>query len=129
MKLFFRYFFRTLRVILGPFLLIWEKLSAPKGIERSAEEQKIVDKKTQLLTLYQYPSCPFCIKVRRHIKRLSLNIKMLNAQHDGEERSELLAQGGKTQVPCLRIKHSDKAPIEWLYESDAIISYLDKHFS
>ncbi len=128
MKLFFRYFFRTLRVILGPFLLLWEYITPPKGIERSQEEQKLVDEKTKNITLYQYPTCPFCIKVRRHFKRLSLNVEVLNAQHEGDARSELLEQGGMAQVPCLRIKHLNKSHVDWLYESGDIISYLNKNF-
>ncbi len=125
MKLFFRYFFRTLRVILGPFLLLWELIFSPKGIERTAEDQNEVDKKTKLLTLYQYPTCPFCIKVRRIIKKQSLNIEVKNAQHEGDDRNELVSQGGKAQVPCLKIIHSKTDQVEWLYESDAIISYLE----
>ena len=129
MKLFFRYFFRTLRVILGPFLLLWEIISSPKGIERSIEEQQKIDEKTKLLVYYHYPTCPFCIKVRRIIKKLSLNIEEKNAQHEGETRSELISQGGKAQVPCLRITHTQTEQVEWLYESDAIISYLENNFS
>lgn len=129
MKLFFRYFFRTLRVILGPFLLLWEIISSPKGIIRPPEEQQKMDDKTQFLTYYHYPTCPFCIKVRRTIKKLSLNIKEKNAQHEGDIRNELINQGGKAQVPCLKISNPQAEQVEWLYESDAITSYLQKNFS
>jgi glutaredoxin len=124
MKLFFRYFFRTLRVILGPFLLLWELIFSPKGIERTSEDQKQVNNKTKFLTLYQYPTCPFCIKVRRIIKKQSLTIEVRNAQQEGNDRNELISQGGKAQVPCLKIIHAETKQVEWLYESDAIITYL-----
>ncbi len=39
-----------------------------------------------------------------------------------ENKAELIAGGGKKQVPCLRIEKSNE--IEWLYESDAIIKYF-----
>ena len=34
----------------------------------------------------------------------------------------LVDQGGKFQVPCLRIEHEQQ--VTWLYESDEIIKYL-----
>ena len=128
MKLFFRYFFRTLRFILAPILLIWEKLFSPKAIERTPEEQQRLDEKTKYLAIYQFPACPFCIKVRRQIKRLSLNIELRDAKNNDEFRLELLDQGGKPQVPCLKISNSENDQSQWLYESDAINSYLEKNF-
>ncbi|MFK5891853.1 MAG: glutathione S-transferase N-terminal domain-containing protein [Pseudomonadota bacterium] len=128
MKLFFRYFFRTLRFILGPILILWEIIFSPRGIVRPPEEQSAIDNKTQYLSLYQYPTCPFCIKVRRQIKRLSLNIELRNTRDEGTFRQELLNQGGKTQVPCLKITNPLNEQSEWLYESDTINSYLDKNF-
>jgi len=129
MKLFFRYFFRIIRIIAGPIMLLWEVISSPKGIERSQDEQKLVNDKTNYLALYQYPTCPFCIKVRREIKRLSLNIELRDAKNDDEFQLELLAQGGKAQVPCLKISNSQNDEVEWMYESDAINSYLQSNFA
>jgi len=129
MKLFFRYFFRTLRFILGPILLIWEAISAPKAIIRTPEAQKLIDEKTKYLAMYQYPTCPFCIKVRRQIKRLALNIELRDARSAEEFRLELLNQGGKAQVPCLKITNPQSNQSEWLYESDAINSYLENNFA
>ena len=128
MKLFFKIFFKTLRFILEPFILLWDKVFVPKGIERTAEEQEIVDKKTQQLSLYQFNSCPFCIKVRRQIKRQSLNIALLDAQHNQQHRDELLAGGGAIKVPCLKIV-SETGDITWMYESNDIIQYLQDNFS
>jgi glutaredoxin len=129
MKYFFRYFFRTLRFILGPFLILWEIVFSPKGIERQPEEQAIIDDKTKYLALYQFPTCPFCIKVRRQIKRLSLNIEIRDAKDDGPFREELLTQGGQTQVPCLKITDPETDQVQWLYESDAINAYLESNFA
>jgi len=99
MKLFFRYFFRTIRFILEPLVLIWDSVTTPKGIERPEPEQQKIDQETEQFALYQYRTCPFCIKVRRTMKRLSLNIEILDAQNDQQHRQELIDQGGKTQVP------------------------------
>jgi len=128
MKLFFRYFFRTLRLILGPFMLLSERLSTPKGIERSADAQQKIDEECKTLQLYQFRTCPFCIKVRRELNRLSLNIASRDAQHEPSARAELQQGGGKITVPCLRIeRHNGEA--QWLYESDDIIAWLRERFA
>jgi glutaredoxin len=128
MKLFFRYFFRTLRIILGPFMLLSEVLTTPKGVERSAEAQQKVDAETSNLVLYQFRTCPFCIKVRKELKRLSLNIEKRDAQRDPAARAELNQCGGEIKVPCLRI--TDEHGIHtWMYESDDIIAYLHERFA
>lgn len=128
MKLFFKIFFKTLRFILEPFLLLWDKLSVPKGVERSPEAQEEMDRRTRNLSLYQFNSCPFCIKVRRQVKRQSLNIPLLDAQHNQQHREELLNGGGEVKVPCLKLV-SDTGEVSWMYESNDIIQYLQDNFS
>lgn len=128
MKLFFRLFFKSLRLILGPILLLLEWLTPPKGIVRAEAEQKLVDQATSKLTLYQFRTCPFCIKVRRAVKRLSLNIEKYDAQHDPQNREELLNGGGKIKVPCLRIVN-EQGETSWVYESSVIIKYLQQSFA
>ncbi|MDX5409033.1 MAG: glutaredoxin [Thauera sp.] len=124
MKTFFRMFFKTVRIVLGPFLLLWERLTTPKGIVRSTEAQARLDAQTRNLVLYQYRTCPFCMKVRKALARLSLAVDRRDAQHDAEARRELELQGGQIKVPCLRITAADGSRT-WLYESDAIIAYLE----
>lgn len=128
MRYLIRMFFRALRIILGPFMLLWEFLTRPEGIVRPLEQQDEVDQECQSLTLYQFRTCPFCIKVRREVRRLSLDIKSIDAQHDEHVRNELLSGGGEIKVPCLRIT-DDSGNFQWLYESGKIIEYLHKRFS
>lgn len=128
MRLFFRYFFRTVRIILGPFMLLGELLTSPKGMERAAEAQQKVDKECKNLTLYQFRTCPFCIKVRKELKRLSLNIEKRDALKDPAARAELEQQGGQIKVPCLRIT-DEQGGQSWMYESDDIIAYLRERFA
>ena len=128
MRIFFRYFFRTLRTILGPFVLLWEALSTPKAVVRSAEEQAQVDAQSAQLALYQFRTCPFCIKVRREMNRLGLKIELRDAQQAGPHRDELIRGGGSAQVPCLRISE-DNGGVRWLYESAEIIGYLQQRFA
>lgn len=128
MKYFFRIFFRTLRTVLGPVVLLWEKLTTPKGIGRPAQAQQQVDQQCRSLALYQFKTCPFCIKVRREIKRLSLNIELRDAQNNEQNRAALLQGGGKAQTPCLRIT-DEQGNSQWLYESADIIQYMHTRFS
>lgn len=128
MKIFFRLFFKTLRLIIGPLLLIGDWLTTPRGIQRPADEQAQIDEKTQNLALYQFKTCPFCIKARRAIKRLSLNIETRDAQKNPLHRSELETGGGQIKVPCLKIT-DDNGNTTWLYESDAIIQYLNESYA
>ncbi len=127
MRLVIRYFFRTLRLILTPFMLISEKISTPKGISRSPEAQARVDDACKDLTLYQFSACPFCIKVRKEIARLGLTIETRDAQHNNHHRETLTAGGGRIKVPCLLIREDDGKE-QWLYESDDIRSWLQQRF-
>ena len=128
MKPLIRLFFKTLRILLTPFMLLWEVVSSPKPITRIPEEQQQVDEECRRLALYQFKSCPFCIKVRRTIKHLSLNIETRDAQRDPRHREELLKGGGEIKVPCLRITNADNT-VSWLYESDDINRYLRERFT
>ncbi|WP_372626584.1 glutathione S-transferase N-terminal domain-containing protein [Arsukibacterium sp.] len=127
MRLFIRLFFKLVRLILTPFMLLSEWLTRPKAIGRDAAQQRKVDESCQYLALYQFSACPFCIKVRKEIARLGLNIEKRNAQHNQQHRNELAEGGGKVKVPCLQISQPGQPPI-WLYESADIISYLQRHF-
>ena len=127
MKPLIRLFFKTLRLVLTPFMLAWFWLTRPKGIVRPAAEQQAVDARTRNLALYHYPTCPFCLKTRRAAQRLSLNIELRDAQHDAAHRAALIAGGGKAQVPCLLITDAQGQPT-WLYESNDINAYLAREF-
>lgn len=128
MKLFFRYFFRTIRILLGPFMLMGEVLISPRPLARSESAQQKVDEACARLALYQFTTCPFCIKVRREFKRLSLPIEKRDALNDPAARAELEQGGGQIKVPCLRIT-DDNGNHTWMYESDDIIAYLQERFA
>ncbi|MGP1628727.1 MAG: glutaredoxin family protein [Giesbergeria sp.] len=127
MKTPIRLFFRGVRTVLGPVMLLKESLTRPKGLVRSPEQQQAVDVACRDLALYQYRTCPFCIKVRQETRRLALNMSFVDAQYPGPARSELTAGGGQAKVPCLRIANTDGTH-RWLYDSTQIISYLRERF-
>jgi len=119
---------KAIRWILGRIILFVDFLTRPKPINRCDESQQLADAKSSSLALYQFHACPFCVKVRRAIRRQALNIELRDAKNDERFRSELLEQGGKVKVPCLRIEE-DGGQVKWLYESDAIVNYLESSFA
>src|ERR1035437_883005 len=128
MKFVFIMFFKILRAIIGPVMLLWEFVTRPKGLARQPALQEKVDQQCRNIVLYQYQTCPFCIKVRKEISRLSLKIERLDAQKDGKNREDLVRGGGQAKVPCLKI--TDQAGnSQWMYESGKIIEYLRGRFA
>ncbi|NRA20805.1 MAG: glutathione S-transferase N-terminal domain-containing protein [Oceanospirillaceae bacterium] len=119
---------KAIRWLLGRIILSIDFLTTPKGLTRAIDEQKDVDSATEKLALYQFSACPFCVKVRRSMKRLSLDIELRDAKIAGQHRNELAEQGGKIKTPCLRIEQVD-GKITWMYESTDIIQYLEQQFS
>lgn len=128
MKWFFKIFFKTLRIVMTPFMLLWEKMTTPKGVVRQPEAQQRIDQQCKNMAIYQFKTCPFCIKVRRELSRLSLNIPLLDAQNQPQNRETLLQGGGRVQVPCLKIT-DEQGKAQWIYESSEIIRYLHEHFA
>lgn len=128
MKIIIRTFFKTLRVILGPVMLLKERLTRPQGIIRPQAAQQQADLQCQSLALYHYKTCPFCLKVRQEIRRLSLTIAHVDAQAPGAHREALTREGGQTKVPCLKITDA-AGKSQWLYDSDKIIGYLRGRFA
>ena len=128
MRLFFKYFFKTIHYIIGPIILLLDALASPKGMVRPAEAQQQVDASTKNLVLYQFRMCPYSVKVRRAVKRLSLNIETRDAMREPSSREELLQGGGEIKVPCLRIT-DEQGEMRWMYESNDIIDYLEAHYA
>jgi len=128
MKFIIRSFFRTLRIVLGPFMQLWEFVTRPNGVVRTSELQQAVNQQCQGLVLYQFTTCPFCIRVRQETRRLSLPIERRDAQHHLQNRDDLLQGAGTVKVPCLRITDAS-GQSQWLFESGAIISYLQGRFA
>ena len=116
---------KIIRWVLGRIILILDFATRPKKMNRDVDEQKKLDALLKNHSMYQFHTCPFCVKVRRYLRKNSLNIEIRDARSDLKFRKELKEFGGKTQVPCLRIEKSQN-DIAWLYESDDIISYFDK---
>ncbi|MEO8117924.1 MAG: glutathione S-transferase N-terminal domain-containing protein [Rhodoferax sp.] len=128
MRFFIRAFFKALRFVLGPVMLLWEFVSRPTGLVRQPALQGALDQQCCDMVLYQYRTCPFCIKVRQEMRRLSLKIERLNVQKMGKNREDLMLGGGQVKLPCLKI--TDQAGnSQWLYDSGEIVAYLRGRFA
>lgn len=73
-----------------------------------------------MLTLYYKPTCPFCSRVLAVVDRLGVEVEKKDVSESEGLRQELIERGGKKQVPYL----VDDTVGEAMYESDAIVSYL-----
>ncbi|MFT5757527.1 MAG: glutaredoxin [Alteromonadaceae bacterium] len=114
-----------IRWVIGRIILFFNFIFSPSSPKRDEKIQAEIDKSTAHLNLYQLPACPFCVKVRRSLKRDGLNINLRNINQNENYREELIREGGKRTVPCLRIEKENE-PVTWLYESNEIINYLQQ---
>ncbi len=96
-------------------------------VARSAEEQQRIEAATRQLALYRFRGCPYCAVVTRAIRRLGLDIEIRDTLLHPKWARELLREGGKNQVPCLRIEEEGGA-VTWMYESADIVAYLRTRF-
>ena len=115
---------RIIRFFLSYVVYAVDYICCPAVKKWPQEKQQKLDKQCASLALYEFKACPFCVKVRWEMCRLGLKIPLYDAKRKGLHRQVLLKEGGKVQVPCLRIE--TKKGTQWLYESKAIISYLTK---
>ena len=118
---------KIVRWFLSGLVLFVNFVTWPKAGKRESEQQGKVDEVTKQYSLYHFNACPFCVKVRRAMRRLNLKIELRDAKTQGPCRLELQQKGGKIKVPCLRIDHPD-GETEWMYESGDIVAFLAKTF-
>ena len=118
---------KFIRWFVGGIILFWDRSFVPQGVVRAADRQAAIDAETKGFALYQYPGCPFCVKVRRAMKRASLNIELLDPRASEECGKELTEGGGRLKTPCLR--YEEDGETRWMYESSDIIAYLESRFA
>ena len=123
-----KYFFRLLRWPLGQIIIFIDWITRPKKPVFTPERQAELDAATSSMALYHFKQCPFCVKTRRTIWTLGLNIEKRDARNDPKWNSELITEGGKYQVPCLRITE-ENGDVKWMYESSNINHYLEQRFA
>lgn len=122
------YIFRSVRLVLGYIIIFFDWLTRPRRPRHTPEKKAELDLATSKMALYQFKLCPFCVNTRRTIRRLGLDIELRDARNDPKWNRELINEGSKYQVPCLRITE-DNGEVRWLYVSKKINHYLDQRFS
>lgn len=79
------------------------------------------------LTLYHHEYCVYCHWVRDEIENLKIEcIELRDIRKQPEFAKELREEGGKQQVPCLKISRQGQVD-EWLYESRLIIRFVKQN--
>jgi len=120
-------FLKLFRNALGSVVVFFDWVSRPKPIQRSPDEQMRVQSAFDGLSLYQFRACPFCVKTRRAIHVLGVDVELRDINKEIKHREELQQGGGRVKVPCLRIE--DNNGVSWMYESGEIIEYLNQRAS
>jgi len=77
-----------------------------------------------MLALYYKPTCPFCRRVLAILERLEIEVDLRNIEESSEHEHDLIARGGKRQVPYL----VDETHGVEMYESDDIVAHVQKHY-
>lgn len=77
------------------------------------------------LELYEFEACPYCRKAREALTSFDLEAMIYPCPKGGPRyRAKVLELGGKNRFPFLVDPNTDTQ----LYESDAIVRYLAKHY-
>ena len=92
-----------------------------------AHEKENDATKTAGLSLYGFPSCPYCRRVLGVIDALGLEIPLRNTMSDGTYHDEIVSALGRGTVPVLRIE-SKSGAVQYLPESADIMEYLEERF-
>jgi len=77
------------------------------------------------LELWSFEASPFCRIVRERLTELELRYVLHNVGRGSRRRADFVARFGKMQVPYLLDPNTGRG----LYESDAIVDYLDEQYS
>ena len=94
-------FFRNLAELSIVFIS-W--ITKPSAMVRDQESQEKAQKAIEGLSLYQLFACSYCVKTRRALHRFNVSVDIKDIGSNTQYRTELKQQGGKIQVPCLRIE-------------------------
>lgn len=76
------------------------------------------------LALYHFEGCPFCMRVRRAIDALGIDVELRNIYEDPQHLNALREARGRSTVPVLRITSADGED-RWMPESADIVRYLE----
>lgn len=102
---------------------LWAALRQQPAPASSQELAYDPQGKAHQLVLYKFDACPYCQRVLAFLRQHPIPVTYKDIHATPAFREELVALGGKGQVPCLSI---DGEP---LYESSDILSYLQQYIA
>ena len=76
-----------------------------------------------MLELYQFESCPFCVKVRSALTELELDVVLRQAPYGSANSDKIFEWTGRRTVPFL----VDEENGVKMHESDDIVAYLKEY--
>lgn len=118
---------KAFRTSMGSLIIFLNWITPLKRQSRSEIDQNKVQQSVLGHALYQHKSCPFCVKTRRAMRRLNLEVELRDIGKNKLFRDELEIGGGRVKVPCLRVEEEGR--VNWLYESQEIIHYLENRIA
>lgn len=75
-------------------------------------------------TLYHFDTCPYCLRVRRALDDLGIEVELKNVQTDPQAHATLVEATGRATVPVLYL-HQEQT---WMPESGDIVRFLYAQF-
>jgi len=78
------------------------------------------------LALYSTQWFPFCVRVRRAIEALDLQVEVRDINKSNDHYQDLINARGRGTVPVLRIE--EDGADTWMPESQDIIAFLEKTY-
>ena len=111
----FHMIIKLVRNALGAVIVLLDRISRPRAVQRSPADQDRVQSAMDGLSLYQLRACPFCVKTRRAIHALGVDIELRDINKDSQYREQLQQGGGQIKVPCLRIEDSNNVRLSLIH--------------
>ncbi len=112
-----------MRMMKAQVLNVVDRTVPVKPLQRSQEEQVLLNRESRRMHLYISHNCPASIELKRHCQRIGLNVVEKDVERVNCYRNELVKGGGHSMVPCLMV--DDNQGRNWVYSPESIYSFLD----
>ncbi len=113
-----------MRMVKAQVLNVVDRTLPVKPVQRSDEEQVLLNRESRRMHLYISHHCPASIEIKRHCQRIGLNVVEKDVGRVNCYRNELVNGGGHSMVPCLMVE--DNSGRHWVYSPGKIYSFLDR---
>ena len=94
----------VIRWLLGRIILLINFITSPRSPKLTVQQQQDIADKVSHISLYQLAACPFCVKVRRAMKRQGIQLPLVDIKAEqGRFREELIQATAVlvAQIECI----------------------------